>query len=70
MTEMIERVARAMRKGLGVDWPYAGHEFLNDVAKAAIEEMRTPTDAMLEANAGRDPFSWEIMIDAALGKSE
>lgn len=69
MAEMVERVAKAMRDSLGVDWPYTGHEFLMDVAHAAITAMRNPTQAMLDAGPVKpymDADVWASMIDAAL----
>jgi hypothetical protein len=97
MSEMIERVARAMAlKDRGSDqWDSMadGHsqygedglfkaDYL-DLARAAIEAMREPTEAMkdiIEGNAyiqgGLDDcnkhdiphHSWHLMIEAALGE--
>jgi hypothetical protein len=77
--EMIERVARAMHKAIDDD-TYVGDFEDGDVtvdgsvnfmalARAALEEMRQPTEAMIEAGYGYpDAWSrhWEPMIDAAL----
>lgn len=80
MSEMVERVARAIYEGTPRNKPYdhlsafkrKGYEA---EARAAIEAMREPTEAM--CTAGRlanmsiiggygGPTSWEAMIDAAL----
>jgi hypothetical protein len=73
MAEMIERVSRAIRDAednMANDWL--------DVARAAIEAMREPTDEMLSAAGTRRPVDdevmgpdhpwalWDSMIDAAL----
>lgn len=70
MSEMVDRVAKALEARL------KGNEFLSyeDAARAAIEAMRQPTQAMIEAGAvgsGEDSEAvaegaWEYMIDAAL----
>ena len=79
MTYMVDRVARAIRKELGVDWPYTGHAELADVATAAIEAMRFTSAEMFTAGqraVGRMDHRavktvdweqvWRAMIDAAL----
>lgn len=79
MESMIERVARAMREELGVDWHYSGHDELVDVARAAIKEMRRPTEWMITIGACHEDQDhhifdeghiaqevWAAMIDAAL----
>ena len=76
--EMIERVARAIclaRGGLDPDAKQIGSKALvweafSDQARAAIEAMREPTDAMKAAasepkNSDWDEI-WHPMIDAAL----
>jgi hypothetical protein len=40
---LIERVARAIRDELGLDWPYTGHAQLLDEARAAIEAANVAT---------------------------
>ena len=79
MSEMIERVARAICTKLGGIWTEAGpdndpDDFCDEyrrIARAAIEEMREPTTAMLFGT--KSEFSeislggvWGEMIDAAL----
>jgi hypothetical protein len=82
MSEMVEQVARAIyarRKehadAAGTEleaWPEDGSipQAIEDEAIAAIEAMRSPTDAMVEAADSdwgpglRD--NWRDMIDAAL----
>lgn len=79
MSEMIERVARAMaeRDSMGAtedgpDKPYRHWQSYVPMAEAAIEAMRTPTKDMVEA--GDDACgiyrhaedTWRKMIDAAL----
>ena len=72
MSEMVERVAKAIQDELGVDWPYAGHEFLLDAARAAIRAMREPTPAMVNAANeayANDPAAvngYGYMVEAAL----
>lgn len=75
MSEMVERVAQELRNaaGMAVDGPYnlskADSEYL---ARAAIEAMREPTEAMIEEGSGeRDEWPgckivWSCMLDAAL----
>jgi hypothetical protein len=70
MSEMIERVATAIRNSsLGV---MLTDEQLNLAARAAIEEMREPTDEMKFAMApwsrttGHHEGVWIAGIDAAL----
>lgn len=75
MSEMVERVARAIADniqaalpdGVVVDYHYA--------ARAAIEAMRRPTEAMVDAGydftadpCWREDFikGWQAMIDEAL----
>ena len=64
MMSMVERVARAIaacQQELGEDkWSYCLPE-----ARAAIEEMREPTDAMLETAEIGD-HEWRLAIDTAL----
>ena len=70
MSEMVERVAKAIKRGIADDLPSA------DIARAAIEAMREPTEAMLHAGydgLGREAAQytgpedvWPRMIDAAL----
>lgn len=74
--EMIERVAKAMMEASTT----VGHSSWSDIARAAIEAMREPTEAMIEhadANAfggvapGEPLYhgaknTWQHMIDAAL----
>lgn len=74
MTEsMIERVAKALCEQGGVVWGklsqiQKAHHL--SLARAAIEAMREPTDAMWLADGLVDHMhptdAWEIMIDAAL----
>ncbi len=76
---MIERVARAMRDELGLDWPYKGHKSLMDTARAAIEAMREPsaemiTAGIIERHDAGTPEAWSLatasiyraMVDEAL----
>ena len=79
MTEMVERVARALaaRKCGLVKDPY-GERLPDDLwqqcipdARAAIEAMREPTDKMLDAGPPfpyMDKGVWQAMIDAALSE--
>jgi hypothetical protein len=81
MSEMIERVARALDEchdpSSWHPYDFWDHDFALELARAAIEAMREPTDAMKQAG---DDFSgnlaithdasgegtWQAMIDAAL----
>lgn len=83
MTDMVERVARAIYDSAGSSptgqpsWDQEDsemHEWIKCHARAAIEAMREPTDLMW----GRGAFAmerypngpletWRAMIDAALG---
>lgn len=73
MSEMVERVARAMHIGFDTYGPVARELALID-ARKAIEAMRMPTGAMIDRAAGFDektPWAilesvWEAMIDEAL----
>lgn len=72
MSEMIERAARAIHLTFGFkEWP-KGYECENCLiaAKAAIEAMREPTEAMLDAGAYDLDMTLEQqykrMIEAAL----
>lgn len=71
MSEMVERVAAAIRESRPLDC-YAAYE---QAARAAIEAMREPTEAMVgEGKAAPTygdgvsdiPKVWRAMIDAAL----
>lgn len=81
MTDMIERVARALHDadwrtqygtthidGTPRTWENCMEtEWWLNQARTAIEAMREPSEAMIEA--GRDEFDdkvWKAMIDAAL----
>lgn len=88
MTDMIERVARALynreARGHGdwsVDCPPGStfERYWLDSARAAIEAMREPTEAMYRAaETAIDPLSsesavgqyWPAMIDAALAERD
>jgi hypothetical protein len=70
MTEMIERVARAIADAFMEDYSEAPNLY-DEMAEAAIAAMREPTEAMIEA--GRWPAEddgpaacWQAMIGAAL----
>ena len=81
MSEMIEKVARAMCLSRKPNHPslndddrwwktHGSREAYLGLARAAIEAMREPTEAMLAAgrrnNHPRDEETWRTMIDAAL----
>lgn len=72
--DMIERVARAIAGKLddNTPWKECGQGFRETcilLARAAIEALREPTEAMLEEGPG-EPYMekhvWALMIDAAL----
>lgn len=78
MSEMVERVARAMCEKAGTDWSdtsgdeYApaliNRPFWMQQARAAIEAMRAPTDrmALVYADPTEAEMYWQAMIDEAL----
>jgi molecular chaperone DnaK (HSP70) len=81
MSEMIERVARALAENeRGADlWDeisndsdidYIGKNEFRDLARAAIEAMREPTEGMVEAANLHESngvyADWQAMIDEAL----
>lgn len=81
MSEMVEKVARAMAEkskarqpGMHTlnSLPMDGKEDFLEMARAAIEAMREPTEAMVKSgssmycNEYEAPDIWEDMIDAAL----
>ncbi len=81
MTDKLEEVARAICAEQGRSWGAAdasAHDRWRDLARAAIEAMREPTDEMCAAADSLDvvnkgvlitptPYrAWQAMIDAAL----
>jgi spore cortex formation protein SpoVR/YcgB (stage V sporulation) len=82
-TEVIERVARVLTRKVGArvfgaehaDW-YENNYWLRylDDARAVIEVLRDPTDAMLKdghearTSTGDGEKIWQAMIDAALAE--
>jgi hypothetical protein len=81
MSEMIERVARVLyeRSVASLTWDNihaASQESWRDLARAALEELRNPTEAMIEASnrewdgrmSHRSAGAWQAMIDAALAE--
>lgn len=86
MTDMVERVARAIVTLIpdGFGWEQSEEDWrqVEDIVRAAIEAMREPDSAMVQAggrtvarlSAGRaiEPYeddaadAWRAMIDAAL----
>lgn len=75
MSEMIERVAKAMAEAAGFCWENCTQSQWKRDAKAGIEAMRQPTDAMLNAamwQKGQQSYAdvWQTMIDAALSAAK
>lgn len=74
MSEMVERVASAIFETIHYDCDGAG--FLSrEAARAAIEAMREPTDAMINPgcdaavnSGGNSILVWRAMIDAAINE--
>lgn len=69
----IERVARAL-SALNTDAEDDWESYLSD-ARAAIETMRIPSEAMLASCGSGEcakwaPGAWQIMIDAAIAESD
>lgn len=73
MSEMVERVAKAIKSALSRGTPGRDPERMQDVARAAIEAMREPTQGIVDC---RDAFMsaetakamWRTMIDVASGR--
>ena len=74
MMDMVERVARAIRKheiDTGASTANIGVGVYLPLARAAIEAMREPTDAMLKVGPPfpyMDEYVWKTMIDEALNE--
>ena len=77
MSTMVERVAMrlyAESEGLEAisEWPLGengkNREFWRHYARAAIEAMREPNEAMLNAGSMRTGEAYTAMIDAALNE--
>jgi hypothetical protein len=76
MTEMIEKVARAMAENAGFCWDNCAQSQWMSDARAGIAAMREPTGMMLTASVpARKPnnspmrnsrMTWYAMIDSAL----
>ena len=76
MSNMIERVARAMAESAGFSWEHCTQEQWKADARAGIAAMREPTQAMLDevcSSENIEPFTdktmtsiYRNMIDAAL----
>ena len=67
---VVERVARAIAEGWKGGWDDVAHrEAFRADARAAIEAMREPTDAMVRAgHLGATAAAWRAMVDAALAE--
>lgn len=71
---MVDRVARAMGEKIAPALQPGGEPVrVKDVARAVIEAMREPTEAMIDASNANDnivygsgEMTWRTMIDAAL----
>lgn len=82
MSEMVERVARAIYFRGDDQGDTAWHhcqlwhrDVAREQARAAIEAMREPTEAMVKAAYGRERTgtergNWRAMIDAALKEKQ
>lgn len=79
ISEKVDQVADAMRRSRpnnpDVPWaefarelPFYADEWRRE-ARMAIEALREPTEAMMEAFASASPAEWRAAIDAALGKT-
>lgn len=67
MSEMVERVAEVIMTRI-INGQAIGAVVYEDVARAAIEAMREPTAAMIDAPTNLQGFvdAYRTMIDAAL----
>lgn len=85
MSDMVEKVARAVCIALGhepEEWAYSERvrERCRRIARAAMQAMREPTKAMLQAGrlndsedgaSGNPESIWQAMVNAALkGEAE
>lgn len=76
MSEMVERVARAMAENAGFCWANCAQSQWKSDARTGIAAMREPTEEMVKASnrewdgrmSHRSTGAWQAMIDAALGK--
>lgn len=75
MSEMVDRVAKAIRRvvSLSEDWDRIGtvaQNMYRKDARAAIEALEVPTDAMIQAAKGNEERhiikDWRAMIREAL----
>jgi hypothetical protein len=68
MNDIIDRVAKAIEQASQPPGQKDYTILMENCARAAIEAMREPTEAMLQAQFGKDGprACWEAMIDAAL----
>lgn len=72
MSEMVERVARAVAEFNEFSWEHCAQSHWIDLARAAIEAMREPTEEMIRVGVKYDHECAEAdgiyraMIDAAL----
>lgn len=72
MSEIVERVARAIEAVDRSLWVGENRKaYFESAARAAIEAMRGPTEAMLDAatpdmSNGEKLWIWQAMIDEAL----
>ena len=71
LPEMVARVTDAISNSI---FSKVSRRECEDAARAAIQMMREPTQAMWDAGARAaeqlEPNAWESMIDAALGENE
>jgi hypothetical protein len=63
LSEMVERVARAMANSCSYA---AATDFWRAKAREAIEAMREPTREMVSRGGALAQTTWHVMIDAAL----
>ena len=78
MSEMVERVAKAIERVNAETTGLMFRDLVKEMAIAAIKAMREPTEAMIEASnrewdgrmSHRSSGAWQAMIDAALPTPE
>lgn len=73
MSEMVERVAKAMARHRWDEFDEEQREAGRELARNAIAEMREPTELMIQAGERLEPDTlmfvsdyWRAMIDEAL----
>jgi hypothetical protein len=72
VSEMVKRMAQAMAESAGFCWENCAQSQWERDARAALESMREPTDAIKAMSMCNDFAErlWPAMIDAALSAAK